>query len=170
MLFSSLHSNTTRRIQYTAGLVRKQYTNGYFADNLSWFDGKTPANVTAQTTTLSQSIGETDSVMWQGYFRPTTTETYTFYTNSDDSSWVWVGQAAFAPSTSNEVVDNSGLHGATETSGTIALTAGIYYPILIYLGNNTGPCVFNFYHSTATISKTQTITGKVFYNPFSEGF
>jgi len=170
MLFSTLHSNTTRRIQYTAGLVRRVYTNGYFADNFSWFDGKTPASITAQTTSLSQSIGTTDSVEWRGYFRPTTTETYTFYTNSDDASWVWIGQAAFAPSSSNEVVDNGTAHAVQERSGTIALTEGIYYPILIQFGNNTGPATFEFFHSTATISKTQTITGKVFYNPFSEGF
>lgn len=43
---------------------------------------------------------------------------YTFYTNSDDGSRLWVG--------STLVVDNDGLHGPVEKSGVINLAAGTY--------------------------------------------
>ena len=43
-----------------------------------------------------------------------------------------------ARSTSNAVVNNSGLHGTREVSGTIDLVAGKLYPILVYFGENTG--------------------------------
>ena len=51
-----------------------------------------------------------------GYITVATAGTWTFYTNSDDGSKLWVN--------GTEVVDNDGLHGMTERSGTIDLTAG----------------------------------------------
>ena len=41
---------------------------------------------------------------------------YTFYTQSDDGSTLWIGDTL--------VVDNDGLHGSTERSGSIALARG----------------------------------------------
>ncbi|HEX5690401.1 MAG TPA: PA14 domain-containing protein, partial [Roseiflexaceae bacterium] len=47
-----------------------------------------------------------------------TSGAYTFSVPSDDGAWLWVdGQL---------VVDNSGLHGADEITGTIALNAGVH--------------------------------------------
>ena len=170
MLTSTISFNTSKQIQYTAGLVRQTYTDDYFADDLSWFDDKTPATEAVQTSSLSHNIGTYDSERWRGYFRPTTTETYTFYTASDDSSWVWIGNPALSPTSSNEVVDNSGLHTNRKRNGTIALTAGLYYPILIYHGNNAGQITFTFSYSTSTITETSTLTGLIYYNPFTSGF
>ena len=45
---------------------------------------------------------------------------YTFYTNSDDGSRLWIGPEG----TEDLVVDNDGLHGMTKKSGTINLAAG----------------------------------------------
>jgi hypothetical protein len=106
-----------------------------------------------------------------GYFKPTTTETYTFFTASDDASYMWIGANAVTGfTTANATVNNGGAHGVVETSGTAALTAGVYYPVRIQFGEAGGGDTMSFNHSTATIGKTTNVTGKVFYNPATNGF
>jgi len=72
--------------------------------------------------------------------------------------------------TSNAVVNNGGLHGNQERSGTVSLTAGVYYPIRIQFGELSGGDVLTFNYSTPTISKTTNVTGRVFYNAVTNGF
>ena len=73
-------------------------------------------------------------------------------------------------STANATINNGGLNGPVEVSGTSALTAGVYYPIRIQFGESGGGDVMSFNHSTATIGKTTDVTGKVFYNRSTNGF
>jgi hypothetical protein len=169
----------TNRNPYLAGLYKTTYS-GYFADNVSFFATATPASVggnpatSVQTTSIFEPAtddGSNFSCQWLGYFKPTTSETYTFFTSSDDASYVWVGSNAVSGFTTvNSTVNNGGLHGNTERSGTIALTAGIYYPIRIQFGELNGGDVMTFNYSTPTISKTTTVTGLVFYNTSTNGF
>jgi hypothetical protein len=169
----------TNRNPYLAGLYKTTYS-GYFADNVSFFATATPASVggnpatSVQTTSIfepAQNDGENFSCQWLGYFKPTTTQTYTFFTASDDASYVWIGATAVSGfTTSNAVVNNGGLHGITEQSGTIALTAGVYYPIRIQFGELSGGDAMTFNYSTPTISKTTNVTGLVFYNTATNGF
>lgn len=82
------------------------------------------------------NIGDVYGFIAIGYFKPPTTGTYTFYTSSDDSSGVWVGSIASASSgrtTGNAVVNNNLGVGQAETkvSGSIALTADLWYAIRI---------------------------------------
>jgi hypothetical protein len=170
-----LASNTS----FVPGLFKTTYS-GYFADNVAFFATATPtafgANpITSVQTTIIQEPGTDDgtnfSVQWLGYFLATTTETYTFFTFSDDSSLCWVGPNAVSGfSLSNLTVDNRGLHGPLERSGTIALTANTYYPIRIQFGEQGGGDVLSFNFSTPTITKTTNVTGRVFYNPLTNGF
>ena len=164
---------------YSAGLFKTTYS-GYFADNVSFFATATPATVgtnpatSVQTTSINEGSGDSGSnfsCQWLGYFKPTTTETYTFFTSSDDASYVWVGATAISGfTTSNPVVNNGGLHGTTEKFGSIALTAGVYYPIRIQFGELSGGDVLTFNFSTPTITKTTNVTGLVFYNSVTNGF
>ena len=127
-------------LTYTAGLYKTTYS-GYFNDNVSFFATATPASVggnpatSVQTTSIfepAQNDGENFSCQWLGYFKPTTSETYTFFTSSDDASYVWVGSNAQTGfTTGNSTVNNGGLHGTLEKFGSIALTAGTYFPIRI---------------------------------------
>ena len=160
-------------VVYAAGLYRTRYT-GYFADSVTWFATATAEATTVQTTIIeepSTEDGNSFSMQWLGYFKPTTTETYTFYLNSDDASFFWIGGNAVSGfTTANSTINNGGLHGAVEVSGTAALTAGVYYPVRIQYGENGGGDVMNFNHSTATINKTTNVTGKVFYRPATNGF
>jgi hypothetical protein len=166
-------------LPYTAGLFKTTYT-GYFNDVVSFFSTATPqafgANpaTSVQTTAISEpgtDDGSSFSCQWLGYFKPTTTETYTFYTSSDDASYAWIGDNAITGfTTTNAIVKNGGLHGTTEQSGTIALTAGVYYPIRIQFGELSGGDVLTFNFSTPTISKTTNVTGLVFYNSTTNNF
>jgi phosphosulfolactate phosphohydrolase-like enzyme len=106
-----------------------------------------------------------------GYFKPLTTETYTFYTASDDASYMWIGADAQSGFTTvNATVNNGGAHGVMEKFGSIALTAGTYYPIRIQFGEAGGGDVLTFNYSTPTITKTTTVTGLVFYNTTTNNF
>ena len=158
---------------YIAGLYRTRYS-GYFADSVSFFANATATATTVQTTVIEEPItddGENFSMQWLGYFVPTTTETYTFYLSSDDGSYLWIGSNAVTGfSTANATVNNGGLHGPVEVSGTASLTAGVYYPIRIQYGELSGGDVLTFNYSTATIGKTTNVTGKVFYHPATRGF
>jgi len=164
---------------YVAGLYKTTYS-GYFADVVSFFATATPTTFGANPATSVQTTsifepgtddGSNFSCQWLGYFKPTTTETYTFYTSSDDASYMWIGaNAQTGFTTGNATVNNGGAHGTTERSGTAALTAGTYYPVRIQFGEAGGGDVMTFNYSTPTITKTTNVTGLVFYNTATNGF
>jgi len=166
-------------IAYTAGLFKTTYA-GYFNDVPSFFATATPTTygtnpaTSVQTTVISEASsddGSSFSCEWLGYFLPSTTETYTFFTASDDASYVWIGSNAISEfTTENAVVNNGGLHGVQEASGTISLTAGVYYPIRIQFGELDGGDEMTFSYSTPTIDKTNDVTGRVFYDNTTSGF
>jgi hypothetical protein len=170
---------TSWDLSYTAGVFKTTYS-GYFNDNVNFFATATPASVggnpatSVQTTEITEpptSDGENFSCQWLGYFKPTTTQTYTFYTSSDDASYVWIGNNTISGfTTTNSTVNNGGLHGTQERSGSIALTAGTYYPLRIQFGDLSGGDVMTFSYSTPTIAKTTTVTGLIFYNLATNGF
>jgi hypothetical protein len=157
----------------SAGLFRTTYS-GYFADNVAFFATATATTTTVQTTVIEEPVtddGSNFSMQWLGYFVPTTTEAYTFFLSSDDASFMWIGTNAVSGfTTANATVNNAGLHGNIEKSGTVSLTANTSYPIRIQYGESGGGDVLTFNHSTATISKTTNVTGKVFYNLVTNGF
>jgi hypothetical protein len=170
---------TSWDLSYTAGVFKTTYS-GYFNDNVNFFATATPASVggnpatSVQTTEITEpptSDGENFSCQWLGYFKPTTTQTYTFYTSSDDASYVWIGNNTISGfTTTNSTVNNGGLHGTQERSGTIALTAGTYYPLRVQFGELSGGDVMTFSYSTPTITKTTNVTGLIFYNLATNGF
>ena len=166
-------------IPYVAGLFKTTYA-GYYNDVVSFFATAAPTtygtnpSTSVQTTAITEAAsddGSNFSCQWLGYFLPSTTETYTFFTSSDDASYVWVGSNALTGfTTANAIVNNGGAHGNQERSGTISLTSGVYYPIRIQFGEASGGDVMTFNYSTPTIPKTTTVTGRVFYNQTTNGF
>lgn len=166
-------------VTYAAGLYKTTYS-GYHNENPSFFATATPQtfgsnpSTSVQTTAISESSsddGSNFSVQWLGYFKPTTTQTYTFYISSDDGSYLWIGANALSGfTTANANINNGGAHGALELSGTVSLTAGTYYPIRMQFGEIGGGDVFSFNYSTSTITKTTNVTGLVFYNSLTNGF
>jgi len=73
---------------------------------------------------------DTFSVRWTGQVLPQYSETYTFYTYSDDGVRLWVNN--------QQIVTNWTDHAPTENSGTIALTAGRWYEVKMEYYENGG--------------------------------
>ncbi|HUW82308.1 MAG TPA: Calx-beta domain-containing protein, partial [Phycisphaerae bacterium] len=92
------------------------------------------------------SIGaDTFSIRWTGQVQPLYSETYTFYTNTDDGVRLWVdGQL---------IVDHWVDQGPTEWSGTIALSAGVQYDIEMEYYENGGDAVAELRWSSASQAK-----------------
>ena len=165
-------------VNYVAGLYVTTYT-GYFADNVAFFN---TASVVSSNVTLNvigslanNPIGGQQSQQYLGYFKPTTTETYTFYLSSDDGSYLWLGHNSLVGyTTSNALINDGSTHGPTELSASVALVAGTYYPIRVQFGDNTlsgNPSnELLVSYSTPTINKTSTFTNKIFYNTLTNGF
>ncbi len=171
--FTCSISGTTLLVGSVSGFTYHIYSSGYFNDDPTWFSSRVESSTGLATdmSTINLSTGTIVpnsgwglfSVKWDGYFYATTTETYTFYTNTDDASYLWIGTNALSGyTTSNCLVNNGGGHPTRERSGTISLVAGTYYPILIQFGEGGGGYQFVASFSTPTISKTSNFSGYVF--------
>jgi len=162
-----------RNISYSNGLYGKRYV-GYFNDDVNWFSTAILQGDVNQLTQINSFTSSADNYSWQwlGYFRASTTENYTFYTTSDDASYLWIGANALAGfTTANANVNNGGAHAPIEiTSSPVSLIAGTYYPIRLQFGENAGGDVVTLNFSTATISKTTNGLGYYYYNPTTNGF
>lgn len=152
------------------GLLGKKYV-GYHGDNPSWFDTATISQTATGVTALNNFSSSPDNAsedyyswQWLGYFKPSTSEEYTFYLSSDDGSYLWIGNNAVSGyTTSNALVNNGGAHGSVEVAGSIALVANTYYPIRIQFGEIGGGDIITVSFSSNTISKTTNGNG-YYYN------
>lgn len=155
------------------GLLFKFY-DGYMADNVNYFSSLTPTNTgfTIDGTslfTMSAGINAVNqggqfSSQHFGYFLPQTTGSHTFWLASDDCSYFWIGQyAKYGYSTANATINVGGLHPVIKQSGTVILTAGILYPILIQFGQAGGGANLQFSFQTPTLGETYDLSG-YFYN------
>jgi hypothetical protein len=165
--------SSARSINYTNGVYGKRYV-GYFNDVVTWFDTATLQGDVNQLTQINAFTSSADLYSWQwlGYFKASSTENYTFYTTSDDASYLWIGNNAIAGfTTANATVNNGGLHGSVEvTSSPVSLVAGTYYPIRVQFGENAGGDFVTVNFSTETITKTTNGLGYYYYNPATNGF
>ena len=94
------------------------------------------------------------TVRWTGRIQPRYSETYTFYTHSDDGVRLWVnGQL---------IIDNWTDHGVTENAGTISLQAGQKYDLKMEYYENTGAAVAKLFWSSASQAKEIVPSSQVF--------
>ncbi|BDI30976.1 hypothetical protein CCAX7_30270 [Capsulimonas corticalis] len=85
-------------------------------------------------------------IVWTGQITPVYSETYTFYTESDDGSRLWVD--------GKQLVDDWVDQSATEKSGTIDLKAGQKYDIKVaYYANGVGSSSMKLSWSSASQAK-----------------
>lgn len=84
---------------------------------------------------------DTFSVRWVGQVRPRYSETYTFYTQSDDGVRLWVNGTLIIDSWVNQSL--------TERKGTIALEAGKLYAIKLEYFEYNGNAVVKLLWSSA---------------------
>jgi len=162
---------------YANGLYRRTYS-GYFNDNVNYFDGASPTAAAVDTSPLSPgAIPVTTSYQWLGYWLATADTIYLdgrtyFQLTSDDASYLWIGNTAITGyTTGNALINNGGEHGMTTVNGNTPMAAGVYYPIRIQYGNNSGAGGFSFtVFSNSLAGYTTTMTSNIFYNWVLNGF
>jgi fibronectin type 3 domain-containing protein len=86
------------------------------------------------------------SVRWTGNVKPTTTQTYTFHTNTDDGVRLWVNNTL--------LIDNWTDHAPTDNTATMNLVANTTYAIKMEYYENAGGAVAKLHWSTSTIADT----------------
>jgi hypothetical protein len=116
--------------------------------NFDWGGGSPDASIGADTF----------SVRWTGKVQPLYTETYTFYTTSDDGVRLWVN--------GQQIINNWTDHAPTENSGTIALSAGQQYDIRMDMFENGGGATAKLSWSSATETKKIIPQSQLFPAPF----
>ncbi|MDB5324794.1 MAG: hypothetical protein JWM57_363 [Phycisphaerales bacterium] len=119
--------------------------------NATWASGTSPLAGVAPTSY---------STRYLGMIRPTYSETYTFYTTSDEGVRVWInGQL---------LTNNWSAHSATTDTATIALLAGKKYDIRVEYYNATGAGQLKLEWSSASQAR-QVVPAAALY-PSSTGF
>ena len=93
-------------------------------------------------------------VQFTGYINILNDDVYKFYTSSDDGSSLYIDDKL--------VVDNDGLHGAVEKSGTAALAKG-YHKIIVMYFNKTGGFDLSVSYETINMKK-QAVPVKCLFN------
>jgi hypothetical protein len=101
------------------------------------------------------------SVRWLGQIQAQFSETYTFYTYSDDGVRLWVNNQL--------LIDNFTLHSGTENSGTIALQAGQKYDIRVEYFQGPGSAVMTLSWSSPSTAKA-VVPASALSHPTGGGF
>jgi len=100
-------------------------------------------------------VGSNDfAVRWTGLVEPLYTGQYTFHTVSDDGVRLWIDNQL--------IINNWTEHGATENSGTIALTAGKKYAVRMEFYENGGDAVAKLLWSSAVQAKEVIPTSQLY--------
>lgn len=127
------------------GLTGKYYSNMDFT-NLALTRTDATVNFNWGTGAPDPAVGSsTFSVRWTGQVQPQYSQTYTFYTTSDDGVRLWVN--------GQQLVNNWTDHGPTENSGTISLVANQKYDIVMEYYDNSGGAVATLSWSSSSQTK-----------------
>lgn len=176
-----IKGNGTTQSNLTEGLKCKVY-KGYMNDNTDYFKTSTAITGTSVNINNFNDIGTstnnlvnrnttTVSVEWIGYVKANVSGNWTFYLNSDDCSYMWIGHNAITEyKKDNAFINNGGLHGPRTISRSVALTAGQYYPIRIQFGQNYRRGAFDLKIQKPHGSFTYNAKGLFFStpNPFND--
>ena len=94
------------------------------------------------------------SVRWTGQVMPQFSETYRFYTLSNDGVRLWID--------GTRIVNNWTNHGTTENSGTIALVAGQRYDVRMEFYEDTGNATARLFWSSPSTPKAVVPSSRLF--------
>jgi hypothetical protein len=167
-------------IEVSPGIWRTNY-EGYHYESANFFDTAVlkaaPNNFDAADNDINEpDLSNSTSMMLKGYLRVTYTGNYTIYLSCDDGAYLWFGDNAITnwrsgDTLTNVIISNGGLHGESEVSTTVALTAGTYIPLRVMFGNGPdGPGVLTVSYEYPGQGKTSDFTGKIFYRTSTNGF
>lgn len=158
-------------VDYPDGLIGSYY-DGYFNDDLSFFGRNAPIltrvdnPIDFRDDSASWDLGgtpeladlESYSVVWKGRLIVPASGTYTLYLNSDDASYLFLGEAARNPSTSNATINNGTAHPLRERSVQVTLEAGAHPLMIVYGEEARNNIVQLFWSSTERGIPKQIVT------------
>ncbi|MCC6473479.1 MAG: Ig-like domain-containing protein, partial [Burkholderiales bacterium] len=157
------NTDTGERVPFApSGLLGEYYSLGYSLSSLSEVDFDAPPTYTRidplvdmGDSTGMNGLGLYDhyAARWTGSIRIDTAGTYTFYTTSDDGSRLTIDGVP--------VVNNDGIHGTSEASGAISLSAG-YHELKLEFFENAGGAYIGLSWMPPGGSKTLIPTGVLF--------
>ena len=147
-------------VVYTPGStpgVSYEYYQGSWT-KLPEFDLLSPVStgVTSGFDISPRSVNERFGFRFSAIININQAGNYTFFTSSDDGSRLWID--------GNLVVDNDGLHGIEERSGSINLTEGQHSIVVGFFEQGGGESL-TVQYSSATFSKRQIPASMLFQNP-----
>jgi len=162
----------------TSGFTWRRFSNyhneapGYDATATLTNSGSGVTNFTNVSTATSgvQAVNgsENYSIFWYGYLLSDFTGTWTFGLNSDDGSYLWLGDTASTGYTvANSLINNGGLHGPTLKTATKDLVSGTSYPIRIMFGEYTGGDDCQLYWNRNNSGNSYDFSGKIFSGIFN---
>lgn len=139
----------------TAGLTYKYY-EGPTWSVLPDFTSLTPvkSGISPAFDISIRNRNDNYGISFTGFINVPTDGIYTFYTNSDDGSKLFIG--------STEIVNNDGAHGDQQRSGVVGLKAGKHAITVVYFQGVFGYSL-NVAYSGPGITQ-QTITASALFN------
>lgn len=84
-------------------------------------------------------------VRWSGQIQPLYSQNYTFTTRSDDGVRLWVNGV--------QIINDWNTYAVKDNTGTISLTAGVKYDIVLEYYENTGQAVSKLYWNSTSQAK-----------------
>jgi hypothetical protein len=141
------------------GVKKVTYTE-YHDDDVAFTDTAAVTSTTTATNFNIASIAENTTVLYTGYLLGTYTGDWTFTQTGDDGAYLWIG----ANAVSGYTTGNANAVSTYNTTGTVtvAITAGVYYPIRLLYGNGPAGGFLNLTYSHTGQSATSDFTGKLF--------
>jgi M6 family metalloprotease-like protein len=152
---------------FEPGLMGAEY-DGYFDDDVSFFEGETPVDEPAVFTHIDIAGHDKDFFSWQwtGYFRPDQTGEWKIRFSSDDAAYIWIGSPALSGfTTDNALAKAPGIHGPMPAEGSVDLAADLYYPLRIQFGDATNYEKFEILVVRPDGSVTSRLDGYFWHNP-----
>lgn len=142
----SPQSNQVTAYAALSGLSYKYYEGDW--DALPDFNTLTPVRTgnTANVSLAPRLRNDYFGFLWEGFIKIPATGSYTFETNSDDGSKLYIGTYSH---TATPLVNNDGLHGTQYRSGTITLTAGVHPIAITFFEKTGGEAMEIYWRSTA---------------------
>ncbi len=147
-------------VQATAPVTTGTGLTAQYFDNMNFTDLKLTR--TDSTVNFDWGLGspqatvgvDTFSVRWEGKVEPLYSQTYTFYTVTDDGVRLWVNNQL--------IIDKWIDQGPTEWSGQIALTAGQRYDIRMEFYENGGGATAKLLWSSASQAKVAIAQSRLY--------
>ncbi|MBE7177544.1 MAG: fibronectin type III domain-containing protein [Mucilaginibacter polytrichastri] len=160
---SSVASNQVSAVASLKGFTYKYYETATAWTKMLDFNQLTPkATGLADSINIATVMQRTTNVaiMYEGFINIPTSGSYTFETNSDDGSVLYIG--SYNP-TATPLVNNDGAHGSQYKEGTVTLQAGVYPITVTYFNAGGGYNLDVYWKNTANgVTTRQRIPSRFF--------